>query len=721
MNRKELGLASLVLLFAQSPADLQEKPAQSSQPFRVEATGVTVDVVVRDRRGRPVTNLTQADFEMTEDGVPQQITSFEVVGQPPSTASPGVTPSPAVADRAGTAAPARPREEPTLLALVFDRLGPEARDLARKAALVYVNEAHDRNQGVAVFLLDLKLNTIQPFTNDAAALRAAIEQAMLRATSRAIGASSPSAERAIAEANRNAGIMLEPNRVVPPEQPGQSTPALQGPSDPASAALAAMIQKMEEGFDQLEREQQGWTTTNGLLAIVNSLGDVRGRKTIVLLSEGISIPDNVMHRYQAVIDAANRANVSIYSLDAAGLRVRSDRSVASAELETQRQRREGEGGGILSKTFDRTQDAVRSTPESGLGRLANETGGRFLQDTNDVAASMRQVAEDARFHYLLGYSPVNQRFDGRFRRINVKVKRSDLQVRARPGYHAVPPVRSVVPVMTYEAPAMAALEGSTLPNAFPVRIAALIFPERQRPGLAPIVLEVGTEHLTFQQQPGTKLYTSDFTVLARFKDARGEVVRKVSQQYSVRGPMTQIEQARRGTVIFYKAPELPPGVYTLEAIVHDALSGKASARVSTVEIPKPDENALLVSSLMIVRRSEKVPEKDRDPQNPFYHGDLLLYPSLGEPLRRSIQKELSFLVTIIPAGSAPQATMSLRLKGQSIGEASAELPKPDATGRIQWVGRLPLEKFPAGEYELKVTIKDVKTQESRSARFTVVD
>lgn len=715
-------LASLILA-----TPCQQSGAQSNQPIRVETTGVTVDAVVRDKRGKPVTNLTQADFEIFEDGVPQQITSFDVVGQPPSTASvePGLSrgiSKPGQKAGAATAVPPRPQEEPTLLALVFDRLGPEGRDLARKAALAYVNEAHDRNQGVAVFVLDLKLNTIQPFTNDPVALRAAIEQAMLRATSRAIGASSSSAERAVAEANRNDKVMVEPNVVRPPEQPGQGTPASQGPSDPASAALAQMTRRMEETFDALERDQQGWATTNGLLSIINSLGDVRGRKTIVLLSEGISIPDNVLHRFQAVIDTANRANVSIYSLDAAGLRVRSDRSIASAELETQRQRSEGgAGGGILSKTFDRTQAAIRSTPESGLGRLATETGGRFLQDSNDLAAGMRQVAEDARFHYLLGYSPINQRLDGRFRRISVKVTRPDLQVRARPGYHAVPRVRSIVPVLSYEAAATAVLESSKLPNAFPVRAAALTFPERKRPGLTPVLIEVGTEHLTFQQQPGTELYTSDFTVLARFKDARGEVVRKVSQQYTLRGPMAQIEAARRGTVMFYKAPELPPGVYTFEAIVHDALSGKGSARVSTVESPKKDDDAMQVSSLVIVRRTEKVPEKERDPQNPLYYGELLLYPTLGEPLRKSVQKELSFFITITPAGSAPQATMELLLKGQPIAQAPAELPKPDSAGRIQWVGRLPLEKFPTGDYELKVTVKDGETEQTRSARFTVAE
>ena len=70
----------------------------------------------------------------------------------------------------------------------------------------------------------------------------------------------------------------------------------------------------------MERDQQGYSTTNGLFAIISTLGRLPGRKSLVLFSEGIAIPPAVQRLFLGVIDAANRANVSIYTMDAAGLR-----------------------------------------------------------------------------------------------------------------------------------------------------------------------------------------------------------------------------------------------------------------------------------------------------------------------------------------------------------------------------------------------------------------
>ena len=96
-------------------------------------------------------------------------------------------------------------------------------------------------------------------------------------------------------------------------------------SSGATAQLADMEARMLTGFEVLERDQAGYSQVNSLYAIIEAMRRLPGRKSIVLFSEGVSIPPAVQRLFLGVIDAANRANVSIYTMDAAGLRARARR------------------------------------------------------------------------------------------------------------------------------------------------------------------------------------------------------------------------------------------------------------------------------------------------------------------------------------------------------------------------------------------------------------
>ena len=95
---------------------------------------------------------------------------------------------------------------------------------------------------------------------------------------------------------------------------------------------------MAETFQSLERDEQGYATANALMAVVSAMKAIPGRKSVVFFTEGLSIPPNVKARFESVIDAANRANVSIYPMDAAGLRT------LSTTKETAGRRQRGERG-----------------------------------------------------------------------------------------------------------------------------------------------------------------------------------------------------------------------------------------------------------------------------------------------------------------------------------------------------------------------------------------
>ncbi len=289
-----------------------ERP-RPSQTITSSASVILVDVVVRDRRGEPITDLTQADFELLEDGVPQPIGSFapmfersaEIESVPPTRTVPGAAATPATALRKPT--------NPGVTALVFDRLRPEARRRAAQAARSYLGAKEESADFIAVFGIDLSMTPFVPFTRNALALRKALD-AMVQSAS--AGFNSRESQQAIADATRLAAAA---------STAGSATGDGIARASP-DAQFAVMQAAMMAKFEAMERDQQGYATTNGLLAIVEILARIPGRKSIVLFSEGIAIPPAVHRFYLGVIDAANRANVSIYAMDAVGLRAESEQA-----------------------------------------------------------------------------------------------------------------------------------------------------------------------------------------------------------------------------------------------------------------------------------------------------------------------------------------------------------------------------------------------------------
>ncbi|MEO6238628.1 MAG: VWA domain-containing protein [Vicinamibacterales bacterium] len=717
--------AGLALTLTAGAAQQQPPAQRAAGTLREGVTAVLVDVVVRDKRGQPVHDLAQADFEVLEDGVPQTIGAFTPVfegaglRQATTALVPAAAGSAAAASGSGGgAAPAA--GGPVVTALVFDRLGPEARQLAVKAAMGYIGAQTETPSYIGIFGVDLSLSSYAPFTRNGGVLRQALERIGGRATSSLNGADQQRA-RALADQRATAAAAAAEAGVA---SAGQGSGGGTGKGD---AMLAQMEARALQEYEVMERDQSGYSTTNGLFAIISTLRTLPGRKSMVLFSEGISIPPAVQRLFAGVIDAANRANVSIYTMDAAGLRAESE----LASIRDQVNGAAGRGGGILggssgngnaplSKALEKNEDVLRQDPHFGLGTLAQSTGGMLFDSTNNLRQAFDRVETDLRNYYLLGYTPNNDAYDGRFRTIDIKVKRPGVTVAARKGYYAV---RSAgVAVNPWEAPALGELERKPVPNAFPVRAGFFLFPERDRPGLVPIVVDFKTAGLSFQPAADGKTYSSDFAVLVRMLDATSQVARKVSQHYEITGPVAEVERARQGDVLFYREIELPAGVYTMETVVYDAPSGKSSVRLSTVEVPGPDATALRLSSLVVVKRGEKVPEKDRRADNPLLLNDVVLYPNLGDAVSKSA-KELGFYFTAYPApgGPAVEATLQLLRNDVVVAQVPMPLAAVDASGRIQQAGRLPLEQVPPGTYDLRVIVKQGNAQAVRSTLVRITN
>jgi VWFA-related protein len=703
------------VLFAQTPQ-------RSPQVETSMVTAVVVDLVVRDRKGQPVTDLKAEDFQVFENGVRQEVGSFRRVARDPG----GVfQPAARDADPAAAAAPAAaPPAEPAVVALVFDRLTPEARAFSHQAAVRYIGVGPQSANVVGVFSIDLTMDIVQGFTRDADAVRKALDRIAIR------GSVATETDRERLRSLREAISGLQ--STIGTAEAASANPAAAPEASAAigSAAAAGIMRQMElrmlEGAEHLERDQQGHTAMNGLHALVNAMALLPGRKTMVFFSEGLQLPASVMHRFQSVIGAANRANVAVYALDAAGLRARSAQAETRDEvLSYGKQRlnetRPGASGGAAMRDLERNEDNLRYDPAAGLGQLSAQTGGLLIQSTNDLDGAFRRIEEDIRNHYVLTYTPSNAKFDGRYRTIEVKVRRPGAVVHARHGYFALPPNATSVPILAYEAPALALLDVSPVPNAFPIRARAFVFPQTPEASRVAVLVDVKANRLTYRTDQAKGTFNADFVVLARVRDANGQVVLKTSQRYEFNGPLAQMEKSKGGEVLFFRQPDVPPGVYTLETIVYDAAADQASVRISSLEVPKVDPDKPRLSSPFIVKRAEKVAANERDPDNPLYHGEVLLYPNVGEALSKAADKELAFAFTVYaPKGAAPQARVELVRDDVVVGQAPLQLGSPDAEGRIQQVSRLPLDKLAPGTYELRVTVQTGGDTVSRSVPFSIV-
>jgi VWFA-related protein len=728
--------AALVWSVGGAPSRAQTAIPRADQAYSTGTTAILVDVVVRDSRGRPVVDLSASDFEIAEDGVRQRVDTFTRVargggiGVGVAWRTPGST---AVTPTGPTGGAESSADEDGTTALVFDRLSSESLRLAQRATLEYVPMNGDSAARVGVFATDSGVRMVQGYTTDRSRVR------------RVVAGLVPSGTTAEEQHGERAEELLAQRRQLEDEAQALARNAAGiGGADLARNGAQLGEREMERrlvqtelnmirAFESMDRDHQGYDTAAALLTVVQSLSYRPGRKTIVFFSEGLPVSPVLSAKLDAVIEAANRAHVTTYTVDAKGLRTRSSSASIRKEMQgfvDERNSQLASGTDMthqpLSMAFERVEDTFKLESRTGLARLAEETGGFLIEQTNNLTSAFRRIDEDNRFHYLLTYTPTNTAFDGKFRSIAVDVRRPGAQVFARKGYRAA---RSAPPALVaYDVPVLAMLDRAPLPRAFPMHAAAFSFPDPARPGLTPVILRVATSDLRFVVDKERASYTAHAVVVVRIRDGAGREVERLSQEYLLTGNAADVEAGRKGEILFYREPQIPSGLYTVESIVYDGNTQQASARVATLTVPPtrptpagdatPDaEPALGMSSLVILDRTEEV-SAGPSAAAPFLVGRTLLYPNLGQPIRPAANGELTFFFTLYGTTDHPTAIAQLLRNGGVIAEAPVPLAA-DLGPRVQHLGRLPIAALPAGTYELRIRVESRSQSQTRNVFFTI--
>ncbi|HEY6554963.1 MAG TPA: VWA domain-containing protein, partial [Vicinamibacteria bacterium] len=432
------GLVASVVWGDSTRAQVKPTDTPAAPPtFRVDTGVVLLDVVVRDKKGRLVRDLRPEEVQVFEDGAKQEVTGFRFVetGRELAPVAPG----------AATAALARPEaKQISLVTLLFDQLGPEARVIARKAAYDFLDSDHRPDLWISVFLINRRMQLVQQFTQDRQEVRLAVDSATGGSH---LGRTDQSADAArVGREGAAAGAQSEVAAAGTAGGTGGAAAGAASGAGARDAAFAQIEQNTLDMTDRLERQLQGESSIFGLMALANQQQKLAGRKTILYFSEGLQVTSRLEQVFRSAVSEANRANVSVYAVDAGGLKTQNQLIGSQARLQRAQaavQRQQMSRGGVAVTpdevmAGETVEESLRVNTQGTLGDLAESTGGFLIANTNDMKAGMERVAGDIVGYYEVVYAPAKVETDGKFRQLEVKVSRGGTNVQARKGYFAVP-------------------------------------------------------------------------------------------------------------------------------------------------------------------------------------------------------------------------------------------------------------------------------------------
>jgi VWFA-related protein len=651
---------------AQEPSPA--RPASSPLVVQVGVDLIQTDVVVTDRSGNHVTDLQAADFELIEQGQPRTVTHCRYVPLPPA-------PRPV---RSG--ARLLPADVRRVFAFIIDDNGLrfESNDRTREALLQFIDEQMGPGDLVAIGRTGYNRSAqlLQQFTNDKAQLRAVVRD--LRRNPATMGY----AATALASLPHGSANAAEHRTFGPPSRRGDADadePPRAGRMvggtmpEPGPEYQATMpgLMKMTFQRDMLE----------GLGRILSSMSALPGRKAMVFLSDSLSlydatipfdpasprvIDDASLDGVHGITDLASRLAVVIYCV--------------------------APGGRHLFDEHAAPHEAHGLRRGDGLSLLADATGGLYLRSGRDLSAALQRAAADQQGYYLIGYTPEANAFDRKgerrpFRRIEVRVKRTDLVVRSRAGYFAVTDAEAqAASASTGGQLTTAALSPVTATN-LDVRLSSL-FEEASLTSGHPAQHVVRSVASVAGATLGAENIEMD--VLGLVMDAFGKPVGEVD-----RSQMRVVSADSARVVLAFDVAVEKPGAYQVRLAVRDTATGRLGSARDQIEVPDLGARRLALGGLRAGDGSLLVRARA---------GETIEYATVAFNARLDSKRKSSVVAKarLLRDGSEIATGDAVRI-------VSADAKPAPASGldHLDLRGHLPLgAALEAGDYALELTVSD---------------
>jgi VWFA-related protein len=693
-NRSALGLAFATLgaLSAQ----------EASETIRTTANEVVLDFVVRDKNNKVVRDLKANEIEVFEDGVSQKLRNFRYVSGKQAGEESSFAKAAVGAD--GKPVAVDPLREINLVLFVFGSIQPLNREFARQTALSFVNKDLKPNTFVSALILDQRVIGTIPFTRDRELLRATVNQIASGNTDRlgiaGVGLQTQLQIQQLAAAAQIAGPVASPGPPVnipggAPPSPTANTGSFGIPS-PNQAIVGAAEPRLSEALLSILQKEYAYATLQqgivvpGILAdICEKLGKLPGRKTLIYLNEGLLLNANMPLPFRRAIATANRNNVSIYGVDVRGL------VLASSRVGGHPADRDTSGEGIIA---DDASDLIRADAQENLRDLAESTGGFLIANTNEVDKMVSRIVEDVDTHYEVDYNPSSDKYDGRFRKLTIKVSRPGTKVQSRSGYFALPliPGQTVQP---YEIPLLRELEKGQSNETIPFSTAAMRFRSGARSQYL-LGIEIPTSGLKLKTAPDGKSQAANVSYLALLKDDTGKIVEKFSRELPLQIGNDKMTAFKSGFVTFHENVILDPGHYTFDVAVLDRTGEKIG--VKRLAFAAMEQNRPM-SNLLVIRSAE--PIRDKTQATPLRFHNEKLIPSLSASLIASKDLEIPLYFVAYPTGTdKPAISIQVSKNGQMLVSAEPDLPKTSSDGAAPFLIKLAANGWEPGKYEVQVRL-----------------
>jgi VWFA-related protein len=560
-------IASVVM--AQAPAP-PASPDSGIPTFSSTLNLVVVNVSVTSRNGQPIPNLTKNDFQLYEDGKlqPLQSVDYQRLGNTPLPAfnanpNPGAN-RPFVNATLETAPPVSPQyQNKRLIILLFDLSSMEAAEQirARDAALRFLDRQMTANDMVSIMVFGNDLKTVQEFTADRERLNAVIR-----------------------------GFHI-----------GES-------SEQASMAdTGADAQDQSGAYVADETEFNIFNTDRKLAALqeaAQKLAPYPEKKALVYLSSGIEQTgvDN-QSQLDATVNAAVRANVAFFPIDARGLIASAPGGDATQAGPVGNNLYTGAGQSKLHDSFQNSQETLYT--------LAADTGGKALLDSNDLTEGIREVQNALGSYYILSYRTSNTAQDGKYRRIQVKLspqlRAAKAKLDYRQGYFA-PTVFAKTNSTDREFQLQQALQSANPVTDLPLAVEIDYFRLGKDKYFVPITVRIPGSSLAFRAKGAKR--TTGLDVVAEIGGSKGQPPSAVRDSIPLKVDESVAGEISQKQVQYDTGFTLAPGKYTLKFVARENGDGKVGTFQTSFVVPDLDrESKLRLSSLVVSNQIQPVGEQ----------------------------------------------------------------------------------------------------------------
>src|SRR5450432_2107234 len=666
----------LLWLMAAGAQQPPPAPANGTVKFQSSTQLVIETVSVTDKSGKPIEGLTAKDFTITEDGVAQTISFCEF--QKMQETAPAAPAAPAAQDNQVAPAvvtqisPERPGDlryrDRRLIALYFDMSAMPVPDQlrAQASAVKFIRTQMSPADLMAIISFSDGVKVLQDFTDDRGELEKKVVKLFV----------------------------------------GEAQGFEAGYNDDSAADVGSAFGEDDSEFSLFNTDRQ----LAALQTAVKMLGQLNEKKVLVYFASGLRLNgvDN-QAQFQATVNAAIRANVSFFPVDARGLVAQAPMGDATRGSPGGAGMYSGSSALAMNNNFQKSQDTLYG--------LAADTGGKALLDNNDLSRGIYQAEQSISSYYILGYYSANTNLDGRFRRIKITFNGDpSAKLTYRQGYYAGKQFNKFTTVDRERQLQDALMLGDPI-TELTIAMEVNYFQLNSAEYFVPVAAKIPGSELALARRRGAEHTLIDF--IGEVKDEYNVTVANVRDKVDIKLSGETAERLAKQPIQYDTGFTLLPGTYTMKFLARDDETGRIGTFLNKFVVPNlnKEQKRIPISSVVLSGqrmdlRDSLYTAKDKAPTiNPLIQDGQKLIPSVTRVF--STRRDLYVYLQAYERGQTttqPLVAFVTFYRGQT--KAFETPPLPVTEGMDPKSKAVPLRfslglgKLQPGKYDCQVTVLD---------------